>query len=197
MVATRPLWLRRICALGVLAVALGLAGCANTLVLDNQVQSFSALPARPADLAYRFERLPSQQNDLQAHTEALADPALFKAGFQRNDLAPRYSVQVSARVQRVLSPLAEPWDRWPGGGRRFHSSPSSLLRMEPPYYQREVTLVVRELPAARVVFESQAVNDGPWSDDAAVLGALFEAALQGFPNPAAGLRNVSVVIPAR
>ena len=54
----------------------------------------------------------------------MADPALFKAGFQRNDLAPRYSVQVSARVQRVLSPLAEPWDRWPAGGRRTRS-PSS------------------------------------------------------------------------
>ena len=43
MDANRPLWLRRICALGLLALALGLAGCANTLVLDNQVKSFSAL----------------------------------------------------------------------------------------------------------------------------------------------------------
>ena len=197
MVMARRLQLRRICALGWLATVLGLGGCASTLVLDNQVKSFSTLTAVPADLAYRFERLPSQQNDLQAHTETLADPALFKAGFQRNDLNPRFSVQVSARVQRVLSPLAEPWDRWPGGGRRFHSSPSSLLRMEPPYFQREVSLVVRDLSSARVVFESQALNDGPWSDDAAVLGALFEAALQGFPHPPAGLRNVNVVVPAR
>jgi hypothetical protein len=69
----------------------------------------------PANPAYRFERLPSQQNDQQDQVEAWADPALFRAGLKRDDAAPRYSVQVAARVQRILSPWADPWDGWGGG----------------------------------------------------------------------------------
>jgi hypothetical protein len=60
------------------------------------------------------------------------------------------------------------------------------------WYQREVGVIVRELPSNRVVYESHAVNDGPWLEAKAVLPAMFEAALQGFPNPPAGPRRVSI-----
>ena len=90
-------------------LATTLTGCATGYLLDNQVQSFSSLPALPATASYRFERLPSQLADpTQAALEGLADPALHKAGLRRDDAAPRYSVQVAARITRTLSPWADP-----------------------------------------------------------------------------------------
>jgi len=45
------------------------------------------------------------------------------------------------------------------------------------------------------VFESRASHDGPWSDSQAVVPAMLDAALQGFPNPPSGTRQVGVEIP--
>ena len=152
--------------------------------------------------------------------ESLADTALFKAGLRRDDAAPRYSVQVGVRVQRVLSPWADPWDElgggwgggsaggWGGGVGASFGRPGvtigfgsfgwggGLLRSEQPWYLREASVVVRELASNRVVFESRANGDGPWSDSRAVLAAMFDAALQGFPNPPTGVRQVSVQVGA-
>lgn len=186
-----------------------LAGCATGYVLDNNVQTFSSLPTLPAQPTYRFDRLPSQQAwPNQAQIEALADPALFKAGLRRDDAAPRYSVQVSARIQRVLSPWADPWDGWggrwgwgwgagwPGHGYGLYAGPygAAFPRLETPWYLREVAVVVRDLGSSQVVYETQAANDGPWSDNAAVLPAMFDAALQGFPNAPPGLRRVAIPV---
>jgi len=91
--------LRRV-ALLVLAAA-ALSGCATSYILDNNVQSFSSMAALPAQPTYRFDRLPSQQAfQFQGQIEAMADPALFKAGLRRDDAAPNLGIQVTARVQR-------------------------------------------------------------------------------------------------
>lgn len=187
--------------------ALLLSGCAAGYILDNNVQSFSGLAALPPEPTYRFERLPSQQSPAHTQLEALADPALHKAGLRRDDAKPRYSVQVTARLQRVLSPWASPWDGWGWGGwgwgaglGRHHPHAfghfGAFGRLESPWYQREVEVIVRELRSNRVVFESRANNDGPWLDHASVLPAMFEAALQGFPNPPPGPRRVNIQIGA-
>jgi hypothetical protein len=199
-------WLRSLFLL-VLATGL-LSGCATGYLLDNQVQSFSGLPSLPANPTYRFERLPSQQATAnQAQLEALADPALFKAGLRRDDASPRYTVQVSARLQLTLSPWAEPdWGWGPlgwgglGYGRHGYGGlgyagygyRQPFGRMEPPWHQREVGVVVRELSSGKVVFESRASNDGPILDPNVVLAAMFEAAMQGFPNTPAGPRRVDI-----
>jgi len=181
------------------AAAVLLSGCATPYTLDNNVQSFSSLPALPAQPTYRFERLPSQQAPDQAQLEAMADAALHKAGLRRDDAKPHYSVQVSARVQPILSPWASPWDGWGGFGfgarhRGFGYGFGSRLYMESPWYHREVSIIVRELSSNRVVFESRAANEGPLSASATVLPAMFEAALQGFPNTPTGPRQVSIQI---
>jgi hypothetical protein len=44
------------------------------------------------------------------------------------------------------------------------------------------------------VFESRAINDGPWMENAAVFPAMFEAALQGFPTPPPGPRRVDIQV---
>ena len=66
--------------------------------------------------------------------------------------------------------------------------------MERPWFLREVSVIVRELPSNQVVFESHASNDGPGIDNRSVLPAMFEAALQGFPNPPSGPRKVETAV---
>ncbi len=196
--------LLKLLGLAVMATWL-LSGCATTYLLDNTVQSFSSLTALPAQPDYRFERLPSQQAPAQAQLEAMADGALHNAGLRRDDAKPHYSVQISARFDRVLSPWASPWDGWGwgwGGGWGMGVQHGGLGlgmgdpfgRMESPWYHREVAVIIRELATNRVVFESHAVNDAPWMDDNSVFPAMFEAALQGFPQPPAGPRQVDIQI---
>jgi len=177
-----------------------LTGCASTFLVDSNVRSFSSLAALPAQPTYRFERLPSQQEPGQAQLEAMADAALHRAGLRRDDANPRYSVQVSGRLLPTLSPWADPW-RWGGGwGIGYHRRGLGLGfggpwgGMESPWYHREVAIVVRELPSNRVVFESHASNDGPWLDNNTVFPAMFQAAMQGFPNPPPGPRRVDVQV---
>ena len=193
---------------GVVAVAaVLLSACASTYLLDNQVQSFSQLSALPAQPTYRFERSLSQQVDpAQQALEALADPALHKAGLRRDDATPRYSVQVGARTERTLSPYADPywgpwgWGGWGGwslgyGGRHFGLGLGGPWpRTDTYWFHREVMVIVRELASNRVVYETRAVNDGPWFDNRAVLPAMFEAAMQGFPNPPQGPRRVDIQV---
>jgi hypothetical protein len=190
--------------LAAVAAALALAGCATGYLLDNQVQSFSQLQSLPAPASYRFERTLSQQADpAQQALEALADPALYRAGLRRDDAAPRYSVQVAARTERRLSPYADPWDPWGGwggwglgfGGRHFGMGIGGPWpRTDAYWFHREVSVTVRELASNKVVYETHAVNDGPWLDNNAVLPAMFDAAMQGFPNPPAGPRRVDIHI---
>jgi hypothetical protein len=184
-----------------------LSGCATGYLLDNQVQTFSQLQGLPPQPTYRFERALSQQADpAQQALEALADPALHKAGFRRDDAQPRYSVQVAARVNRTLSPYYDPWDSWGWGGgwglgfggRHFGVGLGGPWpRGDSYWFHREVSVIVRELATNRVVYETRAVNDGPWLDNRSVLPAMFDAALQGFPNPPPGPRRVDIQVGAR
>jgi hypothetical protein len=188
----------RLVGLLVLAAA-ALSGCATSYTLDNSVQSFSSLSALPAQPTYRFDRLPSQQAlATQNQIEAMADPALFKAGLRRDDAAANLSVQVTARVQRELSPWYDPWENWGPmhGWGRWHSGFGfgGFSRLDQPWFHREVGIVVRDVATNRVVFESHAVHDGPWSRDSAVFPAMFEAAMQGFPNTPPGTRQVNVKV---
>jgi hypothetical protein len=188
------------------AALLLLAGCASTYLLDSQVQSFSQLPALPAQPTFRYERSLSQQADpVQQALEALAEPALFRAGLRRDDAAPRFSVQVSARTEQVLSPYADPywgpwgWGGWgPGYGGRYGAIGfgGPWPRADSYWFRREVSVVVRELPANRIVYETHAHNDGPVLDNRIVLPAMFQAAMQGFPNPPPGPRRVDIQLGA-
>lgn len=191
----------RLVAAGALAT-LALAGCATGYLLDNQVQSFTQLQGLPAQPTYRFERSLSQQADpAQPPLEQLADPALHRAGLRRDDATPRYSVQVLARVERVYSPYADPYWGWGGGwgfayGHRHWGVglAGPWPRWDSPWFRREVGVIVRELASNRIVYETHAFNEGPWGDNRTVLPAMFDAAMQGFPNPPAGPRRVDIQV---
>ena len=185
-----------------------LAACSGMRLVDSDVNSFPPPPALVIAQAatYRFERLPSQQAQAQqsAALEAIAQVALERAGMRRDDAAAQYSVQLGLRMFR--DPQA-PWDdpRYMQGiavpavvPTRYGlllRHPSLNLQFDFPYYRREVTLVIRRATDAQVVFETRAQHDGRWSDDEGVLPAMFQAALQGFPNPVVGTRRVVVEIP--
>ena len=107
------MWKRIVALVGMAVLAaVTLSGCATGYLLDNNVQSFSSLPSLPPQPTYRFERLPSQQAAPgQTQLEALADPALFKAGLRRDDAMPQYSVQVSAAGPARRRQYRAAWSR--------------------------------------------------------------------------------------
>ena len=200
--ARRLMMLRHAAMLVLLAL---LAGCSGMRIVDSDVQAYTTRQGVTAPMTYRFERTPSQQarGDGQDRLEAIVQDALAQVGMARDDAAARYSVSYDMRVTR--DPRA-PWDDPPYWGGMRHSVvvtrtgaivhvPMVALQVDSPYYRREVQLLVRRLSDGQLVFESRANHDGRWSDDEAVLPAMFEAALRGFPNPPQGLRRVEVEIP--
>ena len=192
---------RGVMAIALIASAL-LAGCASSLRMDNTVQSFSALSEVSAAATYRYERLPSQRQDpAQPRLEAIADAALARVGLQRDDASPAFTVQVWSRMQYAVSPWAQPrfggWSGWGGVGLGSHSGIGMGIGfpiggIDSPWYQREVGLILREAGSGRVVYETHAFHEGYWIDPARAWPAMFEAALQGFPQPPTGVRRVDI-----
>lgn len=189
-------------------MALLLSACSSMRIVDSDVTAFTgtagAVPA--AGARYRFERLPSQQAaaGAQQSLEEVGTQALARAGLQRDDAGAQYSVQLSYRV--IRDPQA-PWDDpryiqgyvrpFPVVGRYgvIMRNPSLSMAFDYPYYRRELVVLVRRLSDGAVVYETHAQHDGRWSDDEAVLPAMFTAALQGYPHPPAGPKRVDVEIP--
>ncbi len=189
-----------------------LAGCSSLRIVDSQVAAFSKLEAAPsAPIAWRFERLPSQQSldqvvaARQNKLEAMVAQELAKNGFVSKPIAAgavSYTVQVNARIQRLeMGPFDDP-SPWGMPGRDYIVTRQGQLiyapvwpRYTPPWYVREVGLIIRDTSDNRVVFETKAQHEGRWADDESVLPAMFAAALQGFPKPPEGKRMVNIEIP--
>ncbi|KAB7623874.1 DUF4136 domain-containing protein [Verminephrobacter eiseniae] len=185
------------CAL-LLGLAAALTGCSSTRLVDGQVQSFSTLAAMPAPATYRIERLPSQQTPAFDTLAALAEQSLARAGLQRDDATPRLLVQIGIQADSVPR-----YDSLRGPGfYGFYGPPPWAWRdgwglhgfwrmAEPtPLYRRAVSLVLRDATTQAIVYETSAVHEDTWVSDPAVYGVLFDAALNGFPQPPGGARQV-------
>ena len=207
----------------IFSIAVGLwlmTGCSSMRLVDSDVTAFPRWTAAPpgSGTAYRFERLPSQQTPgaQQDAVEALARTALARVGMELKPGEARFSVQVVATTQMIERPAYGGYGGYPGyggyggygrmfggpgvflgGGNRGTSFGLSFpLRFpEPPYYRRELTILMRDLSTQQVVFETRAFHDGVWSDTLAVLPAMLDAALRGFPEPPPGTRRIDVEIP--
>ena len=198
--------------LSIAATALLMAGCSTVRMVDSDVTAFynwNGPPPAPAT-PYRFERLPSQQaaGSQQDHVEGLARAALAKVGMELNPPAARYSVQVTANTQIIDR---GPYGYSPYGGFGFGSGvfvgggsrgasvglsfPIGGGIAEPPYFKRELSIVMRDLRTNQVSFETRALHDGVWGDTLAVRPAMLDSALRGFPQPPAGTRRINVEIP--
>jgi hypothetical protein len=199
-------------ALICLLAAGGLSGCASVYLVDNQVQSFArwseAAPSVPAaPQTYRFERLPSQMSNepAQATLERLSAEALASVGWTpatEGSAAP-WRVQVSAST--VTLPRA-PWESPPSPFRRadrvvtadgkdLYMPMPMFMEIQSPFYQRKVSLVIRDAASGRVVYETQAAHDGRWGGSEPLWGAMLNAALQGFPQAPDGPRQVNIDVP--
>lgn len=183
-----------------------LAGCSTVREVNSTVQSFSALSTIPVPATYRLETLPSQQGQVNfAAVEAQAQHALARVGLTRDDSHASLVVQISAMAR-----YARDWASWPyydpywgprwgwgmsygrGWGMGFGGS---MMFNEPPLeYYRAVSIVMRDIKTQQIVYETSAQRQDVWTDDPAIFGILFDAALTGFPKPPQGQRNVRTVI---
>lgn len=201
---TRNTLLKPLARLALFAAAVLLTGCATVSTVESDVQSFATTPTPVQAGTFRFERLPSQEQDAAqaASLESMAQAALVKAGFSRVETGARYSIQIGAGTAETVSAFPEPFfgrSTWsPFGrpriwhGRHFYGSPWLLDRET---YVTRVRLEIRELGSGKLVYESTATNEENWFNPARVLPALFEAALADFPSPPKGVRKVVVKLP--
>ena len=198
---TRNTFLRPMTA-ALFATALLLGGCATVSTVESDVQSFSGAPTPVQPGAFRFERLPSQDQDARqsALLEGMAQTALEKAGFSRNDAAARYSVQIGAGTSEAVLAYPDPFFgrfAWsfgrprPWHGRHFYAAPWPDREL----YITRVRLEIRELGTGKVVYESTATNEESWFNANRILPALFQAVLADFPSPPKGVRKVIVKLP--
>lgn len=190
-----------------LAGAALLASCAvgpRTLVAD--VSSFGDWPAERRAGRYAFDRLPSQQAQAEEtdRLEAAARPALEGAGFRpaAEGTEPDVLVQVGARVSRSDRDLWYDPIWWHGGFGSWYYGPwlgpgwSMHTRLEPPRYDREVALLLRDRSSGKPLFEARASSESYGSFDMQTLAALFQAALADFPHQGLNPRQVVVTVPA-
>ena len=175
-----------------------LAGCSTgPRIVEGQVQSFSTLAAMPAPTTYRLERLPSQQTPSFEPIAALAEQALARVGLTRDDAAPRLLVQIGVQADTV--PRYDPYPAWGFGGwygRGWGMQGAWRFGELPPLHRRAVSLMVRDAATQTVVYETSAVHEDVWVSDPAVFGVLFDAALNGFPKPPPGGRQVRLPLPS-
>ncbi|KGH00797.1 hypothetical protein P245_00940 [Comamonas thiooxydans] len=183
-----------------------LAGCSTVREVNSTVQSFSALNTIPVPATYRLETLPSQQGQVNfAAVEAQAQHALARVGLTRDDSHASLVVQISAMARYARDwaswPYYDPYwgPRWGWGmsyGRGFGwGFGGGMMFNEPPLeYYRAVSIVMRDIKTQQIVYETSAQRQDVWTDDPAIFGILFDAALTGFPKPPQGQRNVRTVI---
>ena len=196
-------------SLTVLGCAALLAGCASVRDVQSDVQSFSALPGLPLPPTYRLELLPSQQAQATqfATIEALAQQSLAKVGLRRDDRQASLVVQIGAQARYTrdmasyYGPYAPYGPRWTWGlgfgrGAGWGMGFGGFMFDTPPLlHYRAVNLVMREQGSQRIVYETSAVHEDVWTNDPAIFGVLFDAALTGFPNPPQGPRHVRTPLP--
>ncbi|MDP2262181.1 MAG: hypothetical protein Q8K24_03385 [Hydrogenophaga sp.] len=175
----------------------------------------AAVPQPPQ--LYHFERLPSQRDARAGHeqdqVEALARSALERVGWTlaKAGVASPWRVEAGASTLRLpRAPWEDPWyGPWGGPfggfglpGRDYVVTGTGqviwspmFMRMDIPYFQRQVSVLIRHAGTGRVVYETRAAHDGRWQSSPALWGAMFDAALQGFPVPPPGVRQVNIELP--
>ena len=180
-----------------LATSFMLAGCAAMNQLTSEVATYGEWPTGRKPGSYAFERLPSQQANQakasqQADLEAAAAKAMEPAGFTAaKDPAPAdVIVQIGARINRAdISPFDDPlWWRWGAG---YWRAPGWRSTRYPYYahwnddwyrrYERHVALLIRDRATSKPLYEAHAQTEGGTVGDAALLGAMFSAAMKDFP----------------
>lgn len=176
------------------AAVLTLAGCAALNNVTSEVATYGEWPAGRQPGSYAFERLPSQQAraSQQAELEAAAAKAMEQAGFvaAKDAASADVIVQIGARINRAdVSPWDDPlWWRWGAGYWRVPGWRSSRAAFYGGWnddwyrrYERHVALLIRDRASSKPLYEAHAQTEGGTVGDAALIGAMFAAAMKDFP----------------
>jgi hypothetical protein len=188
-------------ALMVVAAAGVSVSCASFNTLNAEVASYGSWPPERKPGSYAFERLPSQQAraDAQQRLEDAAHPALAAAGFvsAAPGATPDVLVQVGARITRYER---SPWDDplwWRGGFGFWHPRPFAgpypgWYHSQPPRYDREVALLLRDRNTGAPLYEARASSEGSTSGGDEMLSAMFKAAMGDFPQSGSVPHTITV-----
>ena len=193
-----------------------LSGCSGIRLIDTQVRAASTLsdPASLQGASYKFERSPLQPapnsvpgqpaNTVVDAFETQAEQALSQVGLTRNDDAATLTVLLGLRLTPYLvdngmraygAPYA--YGAW-GTGRRYGRLGFGMgwgSRFPPStLYRHELQILMRDVRSGQLVYETQAVHDGPWADSH-IVPALLSAALKNFPQPCTPECRVNIEIP--
>jgi len=183
-----------------------LVACASLGTMNAEVASYGTWPAERKPGTYAFDRLPSQQAraDAQQRLEDAAHAALEAAGFAAAapGATPDVLVQVGARITRYER---SPWDDplwWRGGFGHWRARPwvgpyPYGYRSEPPRYDREVALLLRDRTNGAPLYEARATTEGTTSGGDELLSAMFKAAMTDFPKSGSVPHTVSVKLSER
>lgn len=190
--------------LSVLITTVALTACASLNQLSNDVSTYSLWPADRKPATYTFERLPSQQANMQTQQllEDAAHQAMEKAGFTlaTDPKAADVTVTLGARVSaNEPSPFDNPfW--WRGGlyAHRYYGRPyyrgafgfHGPMFYDSPTYEREVAMLIRDRKTGQPLYEARVTNDGYSPSINSLLSAMFEAGLKDFPNTGPNPRRV-------
>jgi hypothetical protein len=194
----------------VLAAGALLGGCASLNQVSSDVVGYGAWPAgRAPGGSYVFERLPSQQAELtlQQQLEDAARPALAQAGFTPAADAAQAGVKVQISMRNVRYERLDYWGPWggpwgPGWSWPYRRYPGFWGNpwgpgwwgptSSSPWYEREVSVVMRDRSGGQVLYEGHARSDGALSGGTALFEAMFRAALADFPQGNPSPRRVNV-----
>lgn len=197
-------------ALCIVLGAAALAGCAGWNDVTSDAISYGVWPDGRVPGTYVFERSPSQQAQpgLQDSLEQSAAPALAAAGFRlaatRGDAD--VVVQIGARITRqdYYGPWNDPlWWRgygygpywggpWAGAYGRYGPYGWNSMWTNRTEYEREVALMLRDRATGQPLYEARARSDSYTSGSTAVLSAMYNAALAGFPHASNTSKRVTV-----
>jgi hypothetical protein len=185
-----------------MVVAAGVTvSCASFNTLNAEVASYGSWPPERKPGSYAFERLPSQQAraDAQQRLEDAAHPALAAAGFvsAAPGATPDVLVQVGARITRYER---SPWDDplwWRGGFGFWHPRPFAgpypgWYHSQPPRYDREVALLLRDRSTGAPLYEARASSEGSTSGGDEMVRAMFKAAMGDFPQSGSVPHTITV-----
>lgn len=200
-----------------LALCLLLTGCGHVMRLEHTVQTHTDWDNQhtpvPGD-RFVFERSPAQQADTQAAIQAQLETqttewlqAWGSTVVREKDEA-QWVIQLMWRHQRTWrDPWGDPFfpgPLWGLPGRDYVVTGSgqvvwlpALHRMPTLHHERELRIQIRDVRSYRIVFDSQATQEGPWNASPILTEALVEAALNGFPLASKGTRQVVIEKPRR
>ena len=201
-----------------LAATAALVGCASgPTTYTASVQSYTSMANVQLPTTYRIELLPSQirNQDNFAVIENAASAALNSAGLQKASNPTQAHLVVQIDAISVVNPSApgynpalygppgmygwgfgHPWAAGPWGAGPWGGPGPQMWTEESafPIIHRSVNIVMRNAKTQGIVYETSAQYNDMQSQDPQIWSMLFSAALNDFPNPPQGVRQVQTVI---